>query len=123
MTKKLGIFNLKFLIVSLAVVVDPLIVESYNPLVSILKTSFNVSVELIALSVSFHMLPLAILSLFSGTLSDLYHRPKLLMYGLAISSLGSILAVISPNISIFLLSRCIQGIGSAFIMPIALALI
>jgi len=116
-------FNKRLLIVSLAMVVDPLIVESYNPLVPILKTTFNVNLEMIALSLTFHMLPLAILSLFSGTLSDLYYRPKLLMYGLFISSIGSVLAATSPNISFFLLSRSIQGIGSALIMPIALALI
>jgi MFS family permease len=115
--------NKKFLIVCLAFVVDPLIVESYNPLVSVLKTAFNVNVELIALSVTFHMLPLAVLSLFSGTLSDLYYRPKILMYGLFISSIGSLLAAISPTIHLFLLSRSIQGIGSALIMPIVLALI
>ncbi|MFH0748393.1 MAG: MFS transporter [Candidatus Bathyarchaeota archaeon] len=115
--------NNKFLIICLAIVVDPLIVESYNPLVSVFKTAFNVNVELVALSLTFHMLPLAILSLFSGTLSDLYYRPKILMYGLFISSIGSLLGALSPNIIFFLLSRSIQGIGSALIMPIALALI
>jgi MFS family permease len=104
-------------------VVDPLIVESYNPLVSVLKTAFDVNIDLIALSLTFHMLPLAVLSLFSGSLSDLFHRPRILMYGLLISSVGSLIGATSPNIGFFLLSRSIQGIGSAFIMPIALALI
>lgn len=115
--------NKKFLIVCLAMVVDPLIVESYNPLVSVLKTAFSVNVELIALSLTFHMMPLAILSLFSGSLSDLYYRPRILIYGLFISSIGTLLAAISPNITVFLLSRSVQGVGSALIMPIALALI
>ncbi len=113
----------KFLVVSLTTVIDPLIVESYNPLVSTLRTAFNVNLELITLSLTFHMLPLAILSLFSGTLSDLYHRPRILMYGLVISSVGSLLGAISPNVAFFLLSRSIQGTGSALIMPIAIALI
>jgi MFS family permease len=96
---------------------------SYSPLVASLKTAFNVDITLIALSSTFHMLPLAIFCLFSGTISDLYHRPRILMYGLLISSVGSLLSALSPNILVFLLSRSIQGIGSALIMPIALALI
>jgi len=96
---------------------------SYTPLVSTLKTGFNVDITLVALSSTFHMLPLAIFCLFSGTISDLYYRPRILMYGLLISSVGSLLSALSPNILVFLLSRSIQGIGSALIMPIALALI
>ncbi|MEM2094549.1 MAG: MFS transporter [Candidatus Bathyarchaeia archaeon] len=113
----------RLLIVSLAIVVDPLIVEGYNPLVSTLKTAFNVNLELISLSLAFHMLPLAALSLFSGALSDLYHRPRILMYGLLISCVGSLMGAASPNVTLFLLSRSIQGIGSALIMPIGAALI
>jgi MFS family permease len=113
----------KLIVVCSASVVDPLVMTSYNPLVSALKTTFNADITLVALSSTFHMLPLAILCLFSGTISDLYHRPKMLMYGLFISSIGSLLGAISPNILVFLLSRSIQGIGSALIMPIALALI
>jgi len=113
----------KHFIVYGAILIDPLIIQSYNPLVSVFKSAFNVNVELIALSLTFHMLPLAIFSLFSGTLSDLYYRPKILLYGLLISALGSFLAVVSPTIHVFLLSRCIQGVGSALIMPIAYALI
>jgi len=113
----------KLVVVCSAFVVDPLVMTSYSPLVASLKTAFNVDITLIALSSTFHMLPLAIFCLFSGTISDLYHRPRILMYGLLISSVGSLLSALSPNILVFLLSRSIQGIGSALIMPIALALI
>jgi len=113
----------KFLIICSAVVVDPLIMSAYNPLVPVLKTAFNVNVELIALSVTFHMLPLSLLCLFSGALSDLYKRQQILMYGLFTSSIGSLLGALSPNILVFLLSRSIQGLGSALIMPVGIALI
>jgi len=113
----------KLIVLCSAFVVDPLVMTSYTPLVSTLKTGFNVDITLVALSSTFHMLPLAIFCLFSGTISDLYYRPRILMYGLLISSVGSLLSALSPNILVFLLSRSIQGIGSALIMPIALALI
>ncbi len=107
----------------MAIVIDPLIVEGYNPLVSTLKTAFNVDVGVVAMSLAFHMLPLAVLSLFSGTLSDLYDRPRILTYGLLTSSAGSLLGAASPNVALFLLSRSVQGVGSALVMPIGTALI
>lgn len=115
--------NKKYLVIYLAAMVDPLLILAYNPLVPVLKGFFNVNVELVALSLTFHMLPFAILNLFSGTLSDLYYRPKILTYGLLLSTVGSILGAVSPTIWIFSLSRTIQGVGSALILPVALALI
>lgn len=112
----------RFFIICCSALVDPLLIHAYNPIIPELKTVFNVNIELIALSLTLHMLPLAILCLFSGTLSDLYYRPKILMYGLFTSSIGSLLGAFSPNITIFLLSRSIQGLGSALIMPVSHAL-
>lgn len=113
----------RLIIICCAYAVDPLVMMSFNPLVSVLKTTFNVNVELIALGVTFHMLPLSILCFFSGTISDMFYRPKMLMYGLFLSCIGSLINFISPNITVFLLSRSIQGAASALIMPIAIALI
>ncbi len=106
-----------------AFVVDPLVMTSYSPLVPAIKATFAADITLVALSTTFHMLPLALLCLFSGTVSDLYDRPTILMYGLFISAVGSLLSALAPTIEVFLLSRSIQGAGSALIMPIALALI
>ena len=102
---------------------DPLIILAYNPLVPVLKTEFGVSVDLIALSLTFHMLPFALLNLISGTISDRFHRPTVLTCGLGLSTGGSVLATFAPSLSVFYLSRIIQGIGSAFIMPITMALV
>ena len=113
----------KSLIIYSTALMDPLIISGYNPLVQVLKADFNVNIELIALSLTFHMLPFALMCLFTGTLSDLYYRPRLYMYGLILSTFGSLLGAFSPNISIFLLSRIVQGIASSLIMPIASAII
>ena len=112
----------RFFIICCSALVDPLVIHAYTPILPELKIVFDVDIGLIALSLTLHMLPLAILSLFSGTLSDFYYRPTILMYGLFTSSIGSLLAALSPNITIFLFSRGIQGLGSAFIMPVSHAL-
>lgn len=113
----------KLLVICSAYAVDPLVMQSFNPLVPAIKTAFNVDITLVALSTAFHMLPLSILCLFSGTISDLYSRPKILVYGLFIYSFGLMLGSISPNITIFLLTRVIDGVGAALIQPISVALI
>ncbi|MDQ1279648.1 MAG: hypothetical protein QG670_910 [Thermoproteota archaeon] len=113
----------KLLVICGAYAVDPLVMQSFNPLVPSIKTAFSVDITLVALSTAFHMLPLSVLCLFSGTISDLYSRPKILMYGLFIYSFGLMLGSISPNITIFLLTRIIDGVGAALIQPICVALI
>lgn len=116
-------FTKRHLLVYGSALVDPLIILAYNPLVPVLKTEFGVSVDLIALSLSFHMLPFALLNLLSGTISDRFHRPTVLSFGLGLSTGGSILGALAPNLGIFYFSRIVQGVGSAFIMPIAMALV
>jgi MFS family permease len=116
-------FTKRHLLVYGSALVDPLIILAYNPLVPVLKTEFGVSVDLIALSLSFHMLPFALLNLLSGTISDRFYRPTVLSFGLGLSTGGSILGALAPNLGIFYLSRIVQGVGSAFIMPIAMALV
>ena len=113
----------KLLVICCAYAVDPLVMQSFNPLVPAIKAAFDVDITLVALSTAFHMLPLSILCLFSGTISDLYSRPKILMYGLFIYSFGLMLGAISPNVTFFLLTRIIDGAGAALIQPICVALI
>jgi len=116
-------FTKRHLLVYGSALLDPLIILAYNPLVPVLKTEFGVSVDLIALSLSFHMLPFALLNLLSGTISDRFHRPSVLTFGLGLSTGGSVLAAFAPTLGVFYLSRIVQGVGSAFIMPIAMALV
>ena len=116
-------FTKRHLLVYGSALLDPLIILAYNPLVPVLKTEYGVSVDLIALSLSFHMLPFALLNLLSGTISDRFHRPTVLTFGLGLSTGGSVLGALAPNLGSFYLSRAVQGVGSAFIMPIAMALV
>jgi MFS family permease len=116
-------FTKRHLLVYGSALLDPLIILAYNPLVPVLKTEFGVSVDLIALSLSFHMLPFALLNLLSGTISDRFHRPTVLTFGLGLSTGGSVLAAFAPTLGVFYLSRIVQGVGSAFIMPITMALV
>lgn len=94
------------------------------PLFRYIGNDFNVGQFYLGLTITLYMVPFSILQLFSGMLSDvLYGRRRILLFGVTIYSLGALSSYFSPSIAIFLLSRVLQGIGSAFITPISMALV
>jgi MFS family permease len=69
------------------------------------------------------MFPYAIGQLFSGTISDAYDRRSTMVFGLAVYSLSSFAAGLSPSFVFFIGSRFVQGLGYAFVQPVLMAVI
>lgn len=85
---------------------------------------FGVNVLLLGLSITVFMVPFSITQLFSGILSDiLYGRRVMVAGGFMTYGLGALIASISPSIWVFLLSRGVQGIGAALVIPSVMALV
>jgi len=94
------------------------------PLFRHIGTDFNVNQFYLGLTITLYMVPFCILQLFSGMISDMFYgRRKMLLLGAIIYSLGALSSYFSPTITVFLLSRMLQGMGSAFITPISMALV
>ena len=94
------------------------------PLFRYIGNDFSVGQFYLGLTITLYMIPFSILQLFSGMLSDVFYgRRKTLLFGATIYSLGALSSYFSPSIAIFLLSRVLQGVGSAFITPISMALV
>ena len=74
-------------------------------------------------SITIYMIPFAFFQLFSGALSDIYGRKRIILFGLFTYSLASLLGASSTTIGLFLVSRALQGMGSAFIAPTIMAVI
>ncbi|MGB3458831.1 MAG: MFS transporter [Halobacteriota archaeon] len=74
-------------------------------------------------SITMYMIPFAFFQLFSGALSDIYGRKRIILFGLFTYSLASLLCASSSTIGLFLGARALQGLGIAFIAPIILAVI
>jgi len=74
-------------------------------------------------SIAMYMIPFAFFQLFSGALSDIYGRKRIILFGLFTYSLASLLCASSNTIGLFLGARALQGLGIAFIAPIILAVI
>ncbi len=94
------------------------------PIFSVLSNDFEVELLLLGASITVYMLPFSIVQLFSGVLSDVvFGRKTLVIIGLVIYSIGGFIVIFSPNYWVFLGARILQGIGSALILPITIALV
>jgi MFS family permease len=69
------------------------------------------------------MIPFAFFQLFSGPISDLYDRNKTVLAGFIMYGFGSLFGAVSPNITLFLTSRIVQGLGFALISPVSVAIL
>ncbi len=98
--------------------IGPLSGNAVLAMMPVLKTEFGASAEEILLSITFFMLPFALFNLFSGTVSDVYGRRKMLTIGFSVYALGCMLCALSPDLMSFYLARSVQGVGYAFVNPV-----
>lgn len=69
---------------------------------------------------------LAVLSAFlilSGALADKYGRRRIFLIGLAVFGITSVLCGIAPDMEFLVVSRLLQGVGGALLVPGSLAII
>ncbi|MGQ9583730.1 MAG: MFS transporter, partial [Thermoplasmatota archaeon] len=86
-----------------------------------LERELSTDVATVTLSITVFMVPFAAIQLFSGPISDLWDRRGTVVVGLSLYAAGAVACGLSGTIGEFLISRAIQGIGFAFVNPVALA--
>lgn len=70
-----------------------------------------------------YTLVFASLLLVFGTLADRFGRRRLLLIGVTIFGLASIAAALAPSGELLIVSRLVQGVGGAMILPSSLSII
>lgn len=70
-----------------------------------------------------YTLVFASLLLVFGTLADRFGRRRMLLLGVALFALSSIAAALAPSGELLILSRVVQGLGGAMILPSTLSLL
>ncbi len=103
--------------------IGPLASNAVLALVPELKASFNAGTPEVLLSITFFMLPFAVFSLFTGALSDVLGRSKVLRIGFVVYAIGCLVTALAPELFTFYLSRAVQGVGFAFLQPVLVALL
>lgn len=70
-----------------------------------------------------YLITLGSLILLAGSLSDIFGRKRLLIYGLVGFGITSLLCAIAPTSTFLIISRGLQGIAGALLVPSSLAII
>jgi EmrB/QacA subfamily drug resistance transporter len=73
--------------------------------------------------VNAYLLLLGAMVLIGGAAADLYGRRRIFLLGIAVFTIASIACGFSPSITALIVSRAIQGIGAALLIPASLAML
>lgn len=70
-----------------------------------------------------YLITLSALILTAGSLADIFGRKRILLWGLLGFGVASLLCTIAPTAEILIISRALQGIAGALLVPSSLAII
>ena len=73
--------------------------------------------------VNAYLLLLGAFVLIGGSAADLYGRRAIFVSGVAVFTAASIACAFSPNIALLIVSRTVQGLGAALLIPASLAML
>jgi EmrB/QacA subfamily drug resistance transporter len=73
--------------------------------------------------VNAYLLLLGALVLVGGSAADLYGRRRMFLLGITIFTAASVACGLSPDITVLVVSRAIQGLGAALLTPASLAML
>src|SRR5882757_7839874 len=94
-----------------------------NVAIPVIEKDLHLSTAGMEWIVSAYILTFAGLMLVGGRLADLYGRRRLFLIGLAVFTIASFAAGLSPDVGTLIASRAIQGVGAALLTPTTLAII
>ena len=94
-----------------------------TPSITIIKADFNLTSDMVQLTLTVFIIAAGIGQLVFGFLSDRYGRRPILLTGSFLFFASSITSVLSPNILFLLIMRAVQGLGAAACMSMARVII
>ena len=101
----------------------PLLSSMSRVALPIVRNDFQIAADMTAWVDSIFTLPFMFLMPVYGRLSDGVGRRRLILAGIVIFSVGTALTVTASNLGWLMAGRAIQGIGTAGMMPLAMAMI
>ena len=97
--------------------------EVYVPSLPYIAQEFHVTHGLVQLSISYFLFGMAITSIYFGYISDYIGRRKVLVWSSVISTIGTLICCIAPNIYYLIAGRLCQGIGFAGVSAMGTAIL
>ncbi len=88
------------------------------PVLPILQHVFSTQPIFLKLSATFFLLSLGASQIWWGGVARFMDRKRIIFLGLAVAMIGTICAMLAVNIWVFMIGRCIEGIGIGVASPI-----
>ncbi|MGQ5290017.1 multidrug effflux MFS transporter [Pectobacterium actinidiae] len=102
----------RFVLILLALVLlGPLGIDIYLPLIPAIAVALNSPESLIQSTVALFILVMGLGQLLAGPLVDKYGRRPMALAGVMIYLIGAIMAALATNATLFILSRLFQGLA------------
>jgi len=101
---------LSIVLASLAAIA-PFAIDTYLPAFPILETSLNATSLELQQSLTFYLLPYALMTLWHGAISDSIGRLTTIKWGLGVFVLASIGCAFAPNVETLWFFRILQGLS------------
>ena len=111
------------LVATLASFLTPFMGSSVNVAIPTISTEFAANAIILSWIPTAYLLTSAMFSIPLGRVADIYGMKKIFIYGIIIFTISSLGAAMAPSVDFLILSRIIQGIGSAMIFVTGLAII
>ena len=88
-----------------------------------IQADLGASLSALEWTINAYTLVFAVLLVTGGRLGDIFGRRRAFLFGVIVFALSSATAGFAPNDLSLVLSRAVQGIGAAFMMPATLSII
>jgi EmrB/QacA subfamily drug resistance transporter len=102
------------------VTLDNLVVTTALPSI---RAQLGGGIDALEWTVNAYTLSYAVLLLTGAALGDRFGRRRMFAAGLALFTLGSAAAALSPSINALIAARAVQGVGAAMVTPLTLTLL
>ena len=103
--------------------VSPFSIDTFFPSFHAIATDFSLSTWAVQQSLTVYMLPLSIMSLVQGPLSDAIGRRPVILTGICVYTLASVGCTFAPNFATLLVFRALQGVSAGVGMIVGRAVI
>jgi EmrB/QacA subfamily drug resistance transporter len=88
-----------------------------------IQSDLGASLSALEWTINAYTLVFAVLLVTGGRLGDIFGRRRAFLFGVVVFALSSATAGLAPNDLSLVVSRAVQGIGAAFMMPATLSII
>ncbi len=108
---------------SLSAFLTPFVVSSVNIALPTIGKEFSLNTLLLSWVVTSYLIAATIFLVPFGRIADIYGRRKFFAFGILIFSLASLMGALSYSAFMLILSRVLQGIGSAMVFGTGMAIL